>query len=91
MKSTSNDLIVIALGSNLRGNFPGVEALLDAGVAALAAAGTARRGREASSLHASHLLLCVRVLLCPCLLVSVSSMVLVAAATAGPTGLGQRL
>ena len=46
MKSTSNDLIVIALGSNLRGNFPGVEALLDAGVAALAAAGLKVVGRS---------------------------------------------
>jgi 2-amino-4-hydroxy-6-hydroxymethyldihydropteridine diphosphokinase len=46
MNSTSNDLIVVALGSNLAGNFPSVEALLDAAVARMAAAGLRVVGRS---------------------------------------------
>jgi len=39
MISTSNDQVFVALGSNLRGNFPSVETLLDAALARFAAAG----------------------------------------------------
>jgi len=39
MNSKFNDQVFVALGSNLRGNFPSVEALLDAALARLAAAG----------------------------------------------------
>jgi 2-amino-4-hydroxy-6-hydroxymethyldihydropteridine diphosphokinase len=39
MISKSNDQVLIALGSNLRGDFPSIEALLDAALGRFAAAG----------------------------------------------------